>query len=89
VARMSQVLRQGSNASDAVLFVHHILRVLSRGGHLARYDEMGQKPLDLGRRHLRRPLPVEQNEPSDPIDVGLLGADAEMHPPDDVVDLID
>jgi hypothetical protein len=26
---MSQVLRQGSNASDAVLFVHRILRVLA------------------------------------------------------------
>ena len=28
VARTPQVLRQGSNASDAVLFVHRILRVL-------------------------------------------------------------
>ena len=28
VARTSRVLRQGSNASDAVLFVHRILRVL-------------------------------------------------------------
>ncbi len=30
VARTSGVLRQGSNASDAVPFVHHILRVLPR-----------------------------------------------------------
>ena len=29
MARTSQVLRQGSNASDAVLLVHRILRVLS------------------------------------------------------------
>ena len=28
MARTSQVLRQGSNASDAVLFVHRILRAL-------------------------------------------------------------
>ena len=37
VARTSQVLRQGSNASDAVLFVHRILRVLRSGaGYLKR-----------------------------------------------------
>ena len=32
MARTSQVLRQGSNASDAVPFVHRILRVLRPGG---------------------------------------------------------
>ena len=66
VARTSQVLRQGSNASDAVLFVtascHSVL--------------------------LRMPLPVEQDEPSDPIDVSVLG-DAVVQPPNDVADLIE
>ena len=64
--------------------------VLSRGGHLALHGQMGQKRLHLGRPHLRRmPLPVEQDEPSDPIDVGLLGADAVVQPPDDAADLIE
>ena len=36
VARTSPVLRQGSNASDAVLFVHRILRVLVRVGQRQR-----------------------------------------------------
>ncbi len=31
VARTSQLLRKGTNASDAVVFVHHILRVLQPG----------------------------------------------------------
>jgi hypothetical protein len=35
------------------------------------------------------PLPVEQDKASDPIDVGLLGPDAVVQPPDDVADLIE
>ena len=64
--------------------------VLSQGGHLALHGQMGQKRLHLGRTHLcRMPLPVEQDEPSDPIDVGQLGADAVVQPPDDAADLIE
>jgi len=35
------------------------------------------------------PLPVDQDERSDPIDAGLLGADAVVQPPDDAADLIE
>ena len=37
------------------------------------------------------PLPVEQDKPSDPIDVSLLGVDAVVvvQPPDDAADLIE
>jgi hypothetical protein len=35
------------------------------------------------------PRPMEQDVPSDPIDVGLLGADAVVQPPDDAADLIE
>ncbi|MCA1853802.1 MAG: hypothetical protein LC647_15840 [Beggiatoa sp.] len=37
---MSQVLRQGSNASDAVLFVHRILRVLADLASAPRNDAL-------------------------------------------------
>ena len=37
---------------------------------------------------LRMPLPVEQDEPSDPIDVSVLG-DAVVQPPNDVANLIE
>ncbi|MGH8594903.1 MAG: hypothetical protein ACREV3_13965 [Gammaproteobacteria bacterium] len=35
------------------------------------------------------PLPVEQDEPPDPIDIGVLGSDAVVQPPDDVADLVE
>jgi hypothetical protein len=35
------------------------------------------------------PLPVEQDERSDPIDLSQLGADAIVQPPDDAADLIE
>jgi hypothetical protein len=41
------------------------------------------------RRTAPKPLPVEQDEPSDPIDVSLLGTDAVMQPPDDASDVIE
>ncbi len=44
----------------------------------------------LGRPHLGgMPLPMEQDEAPDRIDVGLLGADAVVQPPDDIANLIE
>lgn len=46
--------------------------------------EMGQKRLHFHGPDLRgAPLPVEEDEAPDPVDVGLLGADAVVQPADD------
>lgn len=57
--------------------------VLGRRRHPAHHGQMRQKRLDLGRAHVPRvPLAVEQDEPTYPIDVRILGTDAVVQPPD-------
>jgi len=53
--------------------------VLRRGAHAALHREVREEGLDLGAAHVGRvALAVEQDEASDPADVGFFGAAAAM-----------
>jgi hypothetical protein len=64
--------------------------VLGRRGDLSIHGQMGEKGFDFRRAHLARmTLAVEENETSDPIDVGFFGADGVVLESDGVSYLVE
>jgi hypothetical protein len=59
--------------------------VLGRGGDVPGDSQVREEVFDLAFAHLERmPLAVEEEEPLDPLDVGILGADPGMPRPERV-----
>jgi hypothetical protein len=64
--------------------------VLSGGGDMAVGGEVGEELADLDRTHfLRMPFGVEEDEPANPVDVGLFSSDGELFEPHDFPTLVE